>query len=66
MNGSAVRGTAALGALLIVLRYYYASKRRMPSKLVTDFSHVAYKVGEETRDHVVDEFDVIVVGGGTQ
>ena len=65
VKGNTARHAAVLGALLIVLRFYHMSKkRRAPKYYVTDFSEVARKVGEEAQAQDVEEFDVIVVGGG--
>lgn len=65
VSSSMVRGTAAIAALFIVLRFYSA-KRRSPKapKHVTVFSEIARKVNGQEGEYDADEFDVIVVGGG--
>lgn len=65
MNSSAMRGTAAFGALLIVLRFYLARRKsRKISKHVTDIFEIARKVKTEEGEYDPDEFDVVVIGGG--
>lgn len=68
---STTQKTAVLAALLLALRFYYrrsqAANARGKGKckgkmgLVTELTEVARKVGE----YAPDEFDVVVVGGGT-
>lgn len=68
---STTQKTAAIAALLLALRFYYRKsktaqvkgkgKRKDKMGLVTEFADVARKVGE----YAQDEFDVVVVGGGT-
>lgn len=65
MNSSAMRGTAAFGALLIVLRFYLTRRKsRKISKHITDIFEIARKVKTEEREYDPDEFDVVVIGGG--
>ncbi|KAJ3521347.1 hypothetical protein NM688_g9027 [Phlebia brevispora] len=64
LSSTTVRASAALAALFIVLRYWTKkSKTAKGSKLtfVTDFSQIARKAGE----YGTDEYDVIIIGGGT-
>lgn len=65
MKGNATRNAAVVGALLLVLRFYMSKKKRAPSYHIRDFSKVARKVGERASAENFEEFDVIVVGGGT-
>ena len=62
-----MRNSAALGALLIVLAWYSRKQKSSAraSKLVSDWSEVAHKATEKEGEHAFDEFDVIVIGGGT-
>ncbi|GJE96200.1 GMC oxidoreductase [Phanerochaete sordida] len=64
LDSPAAPTSAAVGALCIVLAWYARKQRAAPEGtpgLVTDPTQVARKIGE----YAYDEFDVIVVGGGT-
>lgn len=65
VNSSAVRGTAAFGALLLMLRLYLTRRKsREAPKHVTNFSQISRKVKTKEGEYDADEFDVIIVGGG--
>lgn len=65
VNSSAVRGTAAFGALLLVLRLYLTRRKtREAPKHLTNFSQISRKVKTKEGEYDADEFDVIIVGGG--
>lgn len=70
LENPAVKSGAALGAVAIALRLYFARKKKLEAlakarvpKHITNFAEVARKV-KQAGEYDVDEFDVIVVGGG--
>ncbi|EKM57285.1 uncharacterized protein PHACADRAFT_254976 [Phanerochaete carnosa HHB-10118-sp] len=69
MDSPLVRTSAALSAFCIVLAWYSrnqkAVKAAQASKLITDLSQVARKVERKDKEYAHDEFDVIIIGGGT-
>ncbi|KIK66580.1 hypothetical protein GYMLUDRAFT_1023126 [Collybiopsis luxurians FD-317 M1] len=61
-RAASILGGAGIFALFIVLRHRWATKSRKRSgKLITDLSEVGTQFGIDPRD----EFDYIIVGGGT-
>ena len=65
MDNPIVRSSAAVGALLLVVRFYLARKSAGKPKLhITNFQEVARKIKDVESGYALDEFDVIVVGGG--
>ena len=68
LNSTVVRTSAALGALFIVLRYYSRKKKAAAATgdvwYVSDHSKVARRVKREG-GYDVEDFDVVIVGGGT-
>lgn len=68
MSSSAVRGTAALGTLLLALQLYLSSKkdpaRVRRARHVSSPTEVARRVKKDEREYDDDEFDVVIVGGG--
>ena len=66
-----VRSSAAVGVLLLVLRFYLSRKNKAgrPGH-ITNFAEVAQPTtGARTSSSSVnpfDEFDVVIVGGGAQ
>ncbi len=61
MNSTAVRTSAVVGVLLLVLRYWTAKAKE--TRLITDFAEVGRRVKHEG-EYNEDEYDVIIVGGG--
>ncbi|KAI0076020.1 GMC oxidoreductase [Panus rudis PR-1116 ss-1] len=65
------RRTVLLGALLLVLRYLTSRKAkkttRVPreARLIRDLGEVGRRVKDDEYDYDPDEYDVIIVGGGT-
>jgi choline dehydrogenase len=67
MHSSVLRTSAAVGALLLVLRFYLARKSKTPKSHphITNFEEIAQKTGVKDGGHAANEYDVIIVGGGT-
>lgn len=57
---------AAIAVLTVILRFLFASKRRKVTH-VTDFNSIAKQVaGSSTsHGHPSDQYDFIIIGGGT-
>lgn len=60
-ESAALASVVSVAALLIVLKWVSGSKSGAQAKFITNLAEVADKEGAQGRD----EYDVIVVGGGT-
>ncbi|KAF9065075.1 hypothetical protein BDP27DRAFT_1298469 [Rhodocollybia butyracea] len=60
-RAKAIIGSAGIAALYIVLRHLFAKLRKPTGKLITDLSEVGSELGIDPND----EFDYIIIGGGT-
>lgn len=59
---------AAIAVLTVILRFLFASKRRKDADThVTDFNSIAKRVAgsSASHDHFSDQYDFIIIGGGT-
>lgn len=65
-QGSSTTSIAAVAALTIVLRYLFSLRRRESSH-ITDFRLIGKQVaGNRLRQsYDFDEYDVVIIGGGT-
>ncbi|KAI0636071.1 GMC oxidoreductase [Trametes polyzona] len=61
---SAAAASAALSALTIVLRYLYAKKKPYTA-LVDDATKAARRLRTRGEEYDFDEYDIVIIGGGT-
>ncbi|OSC99871.1 GMC oxidoreductase [Trametes coccinea BRFM310] len=57
--------SAALSAFVIVMRYLYGKNARAYSAIVTDPAKVAKRIVNKEDEYDFNEYDVVILGGGT-